>query len=718
MKSIFNFRPLFVIFLGFILGAVFYNSIVNMSNKYWLGVFIVLCVFVFLMVVYVILGALKLKPNFFKYLTKTYNVWLVFMISIIAFGAIFSLACAIKNHLLVDITGKVNYNGVITSTTTYDNYVRVELRDVVYANNKSSELNSNLNVIIYTKGSDLNLNIGNTLSSSGYISKAEFTGYNVYNYSAVYSTSTYATNVEIVNGSPNIFEKIKLKTKLILTNNMSAENANIAYAMLFGEKDDIDKNIYNVFSIAGISHILAVSGLHIGVFVAVLLFILKKCKLNKLVSFIVLCGVLLLYMILCGFTPSVVRASLMAIIMFGASIYGKQYDSLSSLSLSAIIICLFNPFAMFKVGFQLSFACVFAIITLSPVIDRFFAKFKFENSFSKSISMSIATSLALIPFCAHYFGRVSLLSILTNVVVIPLFSYTYILLFIFTIISLLINFVGAILVVPNLFIHLIKLIANFVANLKYSYILVFDVSAYTFILVLLIQYIIQFMVGNKILKISTLSVLCILLAVSMVLDFLPKKYNKNQAISFNQYYGNMVILTDCNKDVTLIGYNYNDYTKLSNVLKLHKINQVHNVILYDAESNIENLNSFIFDYKVNHLYLPKNFNILNDTKTTIHLVENSFVVGSYLCDYINNSGTVGVGVSYNNNVTVIGKSFTKSDLALIANKYYNGVNTFIVDSVTLAYDNYVKYNNIITQSNNKYFSNIVLDNQKIWYSCI
>jgi competence protein ComEC len=182
---------------------------------------------------------------------------------------------------------------------------------------------------------------------------------------------------------------------------MSSENASIAYAMLFGEKDGINKNIYNIFSIAGISHILAVSGLHIGVLIAILLLILKKCKASKLVTFITISSILIMYNTICGFSNSVVRASIMAMILLGANLFGKQYDALSSLSLAGIIICLFNPFALFSVGFQLSFACVFAIITLVPTINRGFEKIKFDNAFTKTLSMSMATSVALIPFCAH-----------------------------------------------------------------------------------------------------------------------------------------------------------------------------------------------------------------------------------------------------------------------------------------------------------------------------
>ena len=692
-------------------------SIVNISNKYWLGIFIVICLLLFVIMLYVIFGALKLKSKFFQFLTSTYKVWLVLMISTILFGSVFSVACSIKSNNLVNINGKVDYSGVITNCVTHDNYVQLELRDVTYEDSEYHKLKSNLNVVIYTKGSVENFEVGNKLTGSGYISKAEFVGYNVYNYSAVYSTTAQLYDVDIEKGNPNIFENIKLSTKHLLNNNMSSENASIAYAMLFGEKDGISKNIYNIFSIAGISHILAVSGLHIGVLVAILLLIFKKCKVNKPVTFVAIGAILIVYNIICGFSNSVVRASVMAMILLGANLFGKQYDSLSSLSLAGIIICLFNPFAMFSVGFQLSFTCVFAIITLMPTINRGFQSIKFDNGFTKTLSMSMATSIALIPFCAHYFGRISLLTVLTNIVIVPIFSFSYVILFAFVLIGLILNFMGVLLIVPNLIIHFIKLIANFVAGLKYSYVLVFDISVITFVLVLSMQYIIQFMVGSKVFKGVVLSIFALSIVVSLVFDFMPKTYSQNQIISFNQYYGNMVVMTN-NEDVTIVGYNYRDYDRLSILLKQHKINKIENVILYDLESSTENLEAFIFDYKVSHLYMPKNFKFDQNIDTTIHIVESQFTLGSTTCSYIEKDNVVGVAISYNNAITIVGNNFKRSDLDHIGDIYRKGVSRIIVNKVEYDFKEFVACEEIISQSNNNYYSNIVLDNEKMCYSYI
>lgn len=718
MKSIFNFRPLFIIFLGFIFGAIYYEAIANISNQYWLSLFIVLTIFLVLMIIYTILGGLNLKQKFFKYLHQTYHVWLTLFLSVIIFGAIFSFACALQNSKLVDIDGKVSFSGKITNAQTYDNYVNLELKDVTYIKNSEKKLNSNLNLIVYTNGITLDYSIGNVVKASGYINKKDVEGYNLYNYSAIYNSKVSVSNVTIEKGKPNIFEWIKLKTKSVLDANMSDENSAISYAMLFGEKEGIDNNISNIFSISGISHILAVSGLHVGVLVSFILFILKKCKSKNSTTMIVLSSILLCYMILCGFTASVVRASVMALIMTLASVIGKRYDSLSSLSLAGIVILLFNPFAMFQIGFQLSFACVFAITTLSPLFNKMFNKMKIGNDFTKTISLSLSTSLALMPFCAHYFGRISLLSVITNVFVIPLFSITYILLFIFTILSVVINFAGVLLNIPELLIHFIKLIANFVANLKYSYVLAFDVSLITFVLTLGLEYVIHFMVANKIIKITSISVVSILLLISLIIDFMPYKYQLDGIICFNQYYGNMSIVLSENKEVTLVGYNSKDYSRLTDTLKEFRINEVKHLILYDTESSMKDIETFVKDYKVENVYVPLNFSLVDIKNSTIHIVDSSFVVGTNTYSFIENKDVIGVSIFNSNKYSIVGNNFSKSDLVFITNLYYNDIRYIIANTLTTNYDDVIDYYDLVCQDDNDYDANIVLNKQKIWYSYI
>lgn len=709
MKSIFNFRPLFIIFLGAILGAVYYISIANIYNKYWLGLFVVITILLIMMMVYVILGLLDKKSKILSYMNITYRVWLTMFVSVIIFGAIFSLAVAIKNDKLIDVKGKASCVGVVTTVDIRDTNIVLELRDVECDGKK---LDSNLILTVYTKGSALDYSVGSKVATYVVIDKIEIDEYNVYNYSAIYRASTSEYNVSVSSGKANIFESIKEKTKSLLYRYMSDENADIGFAMLFGEKEGISDNISNVFSISGISHILAVSGLHIGVLVAGLMYILEKLKANKIATMSTICGVLLFYMILCGFSSSVVRASIMAIVMIGTKLCGYRYDNLSSLSLAGIIIFLFNPFAIFGVGFQLSFACVFAIITIAPTLIRLFEKIHFDNKFTSALSVSVATSIALIPFCAHYFGRISLLSVVTNIFVIPIFSVAYTLLFVITVLGLLFNFVAVILVLPDILIHFIKIIADFVAGLRYSYVLVFDVSMISILLVLVLQYLLEFMVVKRVIKLIVMAVLMVGLCISLVFDFVPREYNENAIIHFNQYYGNMSIILHQNKEVTLVGYNQKDYSRLRDVLNEYHISHIDNVIIYSSMPNEDDMDTFVFDYSVDKIYMPSSLT----HRYSFDVVQiDSFSIGELEFEYISNSG---VSIKTGEKYRIIGDSFDREDLVYMSNRYYKDICDISVSSVTMNYRDIIDYDRLILQESGEYFANIVLNNQKIWYSNI
>lgn len=712
MKSILNFRPLFVIFLGIILGAIYFVSIVNIVETYWLCIFICVTLALVLMMVYVVLGALKLKGGFFEFLTSTYKVWLTMFISVVAFRAIFSSAYAIKSSKLCEIDGCVNYNGVVTTVDVKDSYIVCELRDVKYGSNT---LNSNLNVIIYTKGTNIELGVGDRLSSAGYIERLDIDNFAVLNYSAIYKTNTNISSVEVVDGSPNFFESIKLAVRNVLNDNMSIQNANISYAMIFGEKDGIDNNISNIFSIAGISHILAVSGLHIGVLVSVLLFILDKCKTKRWISFMVMSILLLLYMVLCNFTPSVVRASIMALVMYGATMSGKRYDSLTSLSIAGIILAIFNPFVLYSVGFQLSFACVFAIITISPSITNMFKKMKFDNAFARNISLSLSISIALIPFCAHYFHRISLLAVLTNTILIPVFSIAYILLLICVLLAIIIKVFGVLLVIPETIIHFIRLLANAVANLKYSYILVFDVSVITFTLFMATQYILQFLVVRDKLKAIIVSVLSVFIIISLIFDFLPNKYYKDSINCFSQNYSNMVVIYSDNNEVTLVGFDDYDFKVMTDYLCGQRINKVNNIVIYDKVSKTENLEQFIRDYSVDRIYST---NCIDNTYGILNIVGDKFTIGGIEYNFVVKDKCIALSIYNGDKYTLIANELNKDDAVYISNLYSNQISYVIVGDISCDISKYMSYDELITQNNEEIDSNIVLNKSKIWYASI
>ena len=176
-----------------------------------------------------------------------------------------------------------------------------------------------------------------------------------------------------------------------------------------------------LFSLAGISHILVVSGLHVGFLVGMIFGLLRLLKLKRIPSTIITFIILLLYNIVCGFSPSVVRASIMAIVLMLSKVFGGEYDGLNSLGLAGFITLLIQPLFVFDYGFLMSYGCVAAIYLLCPTLTKLFRKF-LPRKAGDLIAVSISASLGFLPFLAMFASKVNLLSPFINLLIVPIFS--------------------------------------------------------------------------------------------------------------------------------------------------------------------------------------------------------------------------------------------------------------------------------------------------------
>lgn len=200
---------------------------------------------------------------------------------------------------------------------------------------------------------------------------------------------------------------------------------NVGYAMMFGDSSVIDDSVYGVFENSGTVHLLAVSGFHVSVIVGFILFLLKKLRANKCVTFIVSAVILLFYAYLCDFSVSIVRAIIMSMIIIYASMRNKECDRLSSMCLACLIILLLNPLDLYNISFVLSFVSVLSILLLMPVIQRFLSKFIY-NKLASALSLTIAISLGMTTFQLYYFGKAPILSVLSNVITVPIVSVLFV----------------------------------------------------------------------------------------------------------------------------------------------------------------------------------------------------------------------------------------------------------------------------------------------------
>lgn len=195
-------------------------------------------------------------------------------------------------------------------------------------------------------------------------------------------------------------------------------------ALILGQKQAINRETYNDFAEAGVVHILAVSGLHVGI-----VLLLIQVLLRPLLRFpkygrplMVILSILLLWCFaaLAGFSPSVMRASTMFSFLALGQLNRRKTNSINMLCLSALVLLLIKPQFLFEVGFQLSYAAVFAIVMLYPVFSKMYQpRLKIPKLFVDTAYVSLAAQIGVLPFQLYYFHQFPGLFLLGNIVVIP-----------------------------------------------------------------------------------------------------------------------------------------------------------------------------------------------------------------------------------------------------------------------------------------------------------
>lgn len=193
----------------------------------------------------------------------------------------------------------------------------------------------------------------------------------------------------------------------------------IISAMAMGDKASLDKNTKEIFSISGTSHILAVSGLHIGIIFQLIILLLGGKRRSKLTIAVSLTAVWI-YVVFIGLPPSAVRAATMLSIYSFGLLSMRPDPTLNTLAFAYIIMIFVNPLHIFEVSFQMSFLAVGSIIMFYPL---FFGLLESHNNFIRGVyslfCVSLAAQLGTLPIIVYYFGRVSCYSLLVSFVAIP-----------------------------------------------------------------------------------------------------------------------------------------------------------------------------------------------------------------------------------------------------------------------------------------------------------
>lgn len=210
-----------------------------------------------------------------------------------------------------------------------------------------------------------------------------------------------------------------------IDNNFSPETSSLAKALLIGNKNELERDEQLSFSRAGLSHIMAVSGLHVGFILAPFWIIIPffwTLRYGRQIGLTLLIAMLYLYAGLTDFSSSVARASLVGLFLAYGKLFHQIRNSKNLTAVAALLLLLINPSDLFSIGFQLSFGAVYVILLTAPVIHRWIPnaiRFRWTGKSIMVIIISFIVQAGIFPLLAYYFGEFSLVGPFANAIVIP-----------------------------------------------------------------------------------------------------------------------------------------------------------------------------------------------------------------------------------------------------------------------------------------------------------
>lgn len=243
-----------------------------------------------------------------------------------------------------------------------------------------------------------------------------------------------ADGFNVTDKSPEFFEQIRASIRGTLFDNLSENTAAICYGMLVGDTDLIGDDAMTNFRLGGVAHIFAVSGLHIGLVYGLAYFVLKKLILNSQAASLLSVALVFFYAGVCGFTLSSVRAAIMCAVNAATKLFHFKYDGLNSLAFSVLIVLCVTPLSLFSLGYRLSVCAVAGILILSKNIEKAMNKARVPKKISSAAGVTFGAQLGTMPVMLNGFGYLSGAGFLLNLVIIPVISVLFSVMFFGTII--------------------------------------------------------------------------------------------------------------------------------------------------------------------------------------------------------------------------------------------------------------------------------------------
>ena len=333
-----------------------------------------------------------------------------------------------------------SYKALATFNAVYDNRVwqPVEGDVLLYFKKDSSKPNVHYGsqIILLKKVTSI-VNAGNP----GAFNYERYCSFQDIHYQAFLSDNDFTIlPTEQTSWFANVLINIRTSVLEILKKNIkSQDELSIAEALLIGYRDELYRELVRAYSNTGVVHIIAISGLHLGMIYGLLLFLFKpfnRYKFSKIVKPIIIIFILWMFSFIAGTAPSILRSAIMFTCIVIADSLGKRSNIYNGLAISAIIILIINPFSLWDVGFQLSYSAVLSIVFFSPYVKKwFYFKNKLLKGFWELNVITLSAQVLTLPIMLYHFHQFPNLFLFANIFAVPfsgLILYAELLLLIFS----------------------------------------------------------------------------------------------------------------------------------------------------------------------------------------------------------------------------------------------------------------------------------------------
>lgn len=298
---------------------------------------------------------------------------------------------------IVNTDTKVQATGKIISASYVNSGSGKYIVDVDEIKSDNKVYNDKCRVCVY---GEKGLYIGDVIEVTGKLKTPEtkknpfdFDSYNYYKIKRIdYSMSGKIKYISTDEDSLNLKIDNTRKYFYNIIYRISPKNKRgIIGAMVLGYKDDISDNVYELYRSAGVSHILAISGLHISIFAGIILFLLNR--FNRKIASAVLLVFMAFYCVITGCASSTIRAVIMIYVLQLGQVFYRKYNLIGSTAFACLMLLIFNPYYIYDVGFQYSFGCVFTIGMVFEIIKEYKIEGKFIRLFMVTFFIGVTSKV-------------------------------------------------------------------------------------------------------------------------------------------------------------------------------------------------------------------------------------------------------------------------------------------------------------------------------------